>query len=310
MKLSNRNLPYVWFNGSIIESKKAVVSASSAASRYGIGVFEGIRAYSKSSNDDLLIFRLKEHLNRLFKSAKSINLPIQIDGEAIIQAIEATIIANSYYSDMYIRIDALAANSESWHTIEPAVLLISLKSIDTKESFQNEGASACISNWRRIDSSQMPPTVKAGANYLNSRYAYLEARQNGFDFPILLNLKGNVSESSGASIMCVQNQTVITPPISAQVLESITRNSLLEIAGEMKIKNEIKDLTIDDLLLSDEVFLCGTSVEILPITLINNKIIGDGIPGSITRHLNNEFKKATTGNLKSFEKWNFEVKKI
>jgi branched-chain amino acid aminotransferase len=200
-------------------------------------------------------------------------------------AIAQTIIANKISGDCYIRVDLLNANGGSWHSLEPSLLTVTVDYSAKPENLDSRIVTAAMSTWRRIDESQMPPSVKAGANYINSRYGYLEVKKAGYDVPIFLNLKGNISESSGSCIMAVKNGQLITPPLTAQILDSITRKTLLELSKYLGVETVTRDICPDELVSADEVFLCGTAVEIAPISTITGNKIGDGKPGEITRML-------------------------
>jgi branched-chain amino acid aminotransferase len=153
----------------------------------------------------------------------------------------------------------------------------------------------------------MPPRVKCGANYINSRYAFLEARRHGYDVPILLNSHGLVSESSGACVAIVRAGKVVTPPTSAGTLESITRDSLLQLADSVGIKIEVRDVDRSELYLADEVFLCGTAAEVTPVVSVDGSVIGDGKPGPVTCQLLGLLLKAATGRIATFSPWLTEV---
>jgi branched-chain amino acid aminotransferase len=145
----------------------------------------------------------------------------------------------------------------------------------------------------------MPPSVKAGANYLNSRYGYLDVKSAGYDVPIFLNLQGFISESSGACIMAVINGFLVTPPTTAQILNSITRDTLLNLAKDLRIDSMVRDIHPDELNLATEIFLCGTAVEIAPIVEVNGKRVGFGSPGSTSRTLFENYVKEVRSNLQS-----------
>jgi branched-chain amino acid aminotransferase len=301
---------FVWFGDKIIPASDALIKANSSAARFGLSVFEGIRGYFNYETKQLLLFRIDDHLDRLSRSAEAISLPIALSKSDIRNAILKTILANNCETDVYLRIDALGVDGESWHSTEPAKIHLVLRHFKPWNSIEEKAANACISKWIRIDSRQMPPTVKAGANYINSRYAYLDAKKLGFEFPILLNLQGNVSESSGAAIMCINDGILITPPLSAQVLDSITRDSLLKIASHLGVEHKVSDITKEQLVNSEEVFLCGTSAEITPILDIDHKPIGNGTVGPITKLLYNEYLNVVHGKNILFKQWTFSVSVI
>ena len=157
------------------------------------------------------------------------------------------------------------------------------------------GKKGMISSFERINDHSMPPRAKVGANYINSRYAYLEAQSLSFDFPIMLDRMGKVSESSGSCLMMFRDGVLVTPPNSASIVESITRNTLLELSRKFNYTTEIRSVDKTELYSADEIFLCGSSVEIIPLISIDNHIIGNGATGSFTKKIYKEYLNVVTG---------------
>jgi branched-chain amino acid aminotransferase len=151
------------------------------------------------------------------------------------------------------------------------------------------GSSACVSSWQRISDGSMPPRVKAGANYVSGRYAHLEANKSGYDLPIFLNSKGTVAEGAGACIFIVKKNELITPTLQCSILESITRDTLVQLSRVMGLKVNEREVNRSELLIADEIFLCGSAAEITPITSLNNVLIGDGCPGPVTISLHEKY---------------------
>jgi branched-chain amino acid aminotransferase len=299
MSASNQNKGYVWFGDKLVPTEKALISALSPSARYGLSVFEGIRGYLTEDFIGLNIYRLEDHISRLFESAERLSIPIPSKKAEIVDAVIKTIKANEIKNDCYIRVDVLSAQSGSWHSLEPGLLTIAASNSVKEANLESRTQTAAISTWKRIDESQMPPSVKAGANYINSRYGYLEVKSAGYDVPIFLNLQGFISESSGACIMAVINGCLVTPPTTAQILNSITRDTLLNLAKELRIESTVRDIHPDELNLATEIFLCGTAVEIAPIVEVNGKRVGFGSPGSTSRTLFENYLKEVRSNLQS-----------
>jgi branched-chain amino acid aminotransferase len=231
------------------------------------------------------VYRLDDHISRLFRSAEKLSIPILQSPTEIIQAVIETMKANKIETDCYLRVDILSTQSGSWHSLEPGTLSITVTKSTNDDDLESRIQSAAITSWRRIDESQMPPTVKAGANYINSRYGYLDVKADGHDVPIFLNLEGNVAESSGACLMVVIDGQLITPPISAQILESITRDTLITLSGDSEFIVTERDIHPDELQKASEIFLCGTAVEISPITSLGGNQVGSGSPGKVTKEM-------------------------
>jgi branched-chain amino acid aminotransferase len=276
---------YVWFDDGIVESDLALISAFSPSARYGLSIFEGVRGYLRQDSSGINVYRLDDHIVRLFRSAERLSLPIQSSPLQIKEAINETILANQIKSDCYIRVDVLSTQSGSWHSLEPGTLTITAANSVKEENLDSRALNAAFTNWKRIDESQMPPSIKAGANYINSRYGYLDVKNAGYDVPIFINLEGFISESSGACIMAVIDGELTTPPITAQILHSITRDSLISLSQQLGILAKERNIHPQELENASEIFLCGTAVEIAPIISLSGKKIGTGNPGEITRLL-------------------------
>jgi branched-chain amino acid aminotransferase len=293
---------FVWFDNEVMPVGMANISPLSVSARYGLTVFDTIRGYASKHKNKLLLFRVNDHINRLHNSALELELPLKLSNQDIKDAIFSTLEANECESDVYIRIDALVTENESWHSINATKLLISIHDNSTKISLDEKVKTANFSSWKRISNEQMPPSVKVGANYINSRYAFLESKRLKFDLPILLNIQGKVAESSGANIMIVKNKELVTPSCESQILDGITRNSLIHLAKKNNIKVQERQVMPMELLEADEVFFCGTSIEIAPVVCIDNQIIGSGMVGPMTRILNDLYFEAVR-DLSSESEW-------
>jgi branched-chain amino acid aminotransferase len=285
MNSERQEKSYVWFGDKIVETNMALISAFSPSARYGLSVFEGIRGYLSEDKSGINVYRLQDHILRLFRSAERLSLPIPHSPAEVIDAVIETINANQINCDCYVRVDVLSTQNGSWHSLEPGTLTISVSRSIKDEKLESRVQSAAITKWKRIDESQMPPSIKAGANYINSRHGYLDVKSAGYDVPIFLNLEGNVAESSGACIMAVIDGQLITPPISAQILESITRDTLITISRNLEFVAVEKNIHPEELQKASELFLCGTSVEIAPITALDGNPVGNGKPGEITKSM-------------------------
>ena len=285
MTFQSQETSYVWFGDKIVESNMALIPAQSPSARYGLSVFEGIRGYMCVDKSVINVYRLDDHISRLFRSAEKLSMPILHSPAEVIQAVIETMKANKVETDCYLRVDVLSTQSGSWHSLEPGTLSITVTRSTKDDNLESRIQSAAITNWKRIDESQMPPTVKAGANYINSRYGYLDVKAGGYDVPIFLNLEGNVAESSGACIMAVIDGQLITPPVSAQILESITRDTLITLSRDSEFIVSERHIHPDELQKASELFLCGTAVEIAPVTSLGGNQIGSGSPGKVTKEM-------------------------
>ncbi len=291
-----KNIPLIWFKGNIVERDNALINVLSPTSQYGINVFEGIRCYWNSDREQLYAFKLDEHINRLLNSAKLLRLKHKYSFEDIKKAFLETIKANSFKEDIIVRLTLFLDSFGSWSSLEPVEMFIS--GIPKGRYFNDKkGIKCCVSSWERINDNAFPPRIKAGANYLNSRLAQLEAIHNGYDSCILLNKYGKVAEAPGACLFLVRNGNLITPTITSSILESINRKFIIDIARkELNISVIERDVDRTELYLAEEAFLVGTAAEITPITQIDDILLNNGEIGRITRNLYDLFFKIVRGN--------------
>ena len=295
MKDSFNKNRIIWFKGELIKASEAMVHALSPTAQYGLNVFEGLRAYWSEKHEDLFIFRLEEHLKRLERSCKILSISSPYNFNEITDSIIKVLHANKFRCDVSIRVTFFVDEEGSWSSSNPVNMLIAPIAKPRLDIDLEHGKKGMISSFERINDNSMPPRAKVGANYINSRYAFLEAKSQSFDYPIMLDRKGKVSESSGSCLMMLKDGILITPPNTASIVESITRNTLLEISKTFNLSTEIRTVNKSELYTSDEIFLCGTSVEIIPLVSIDNKIIGNGVIGSYTKKLYKEYLNVVTG---------------
>jgi len=273
-------------NGEVIGTEKALVSAMEPIH---LGIFEGIKAYVKNDvngTGSLNVFQWKPHVDRLKRSAAVCGMKIPYTDEELLEATRKTIRANGFKTNVYIqpRIWPKAGAPEEVHVVIPVWTFETVLGKDNLQFSKNR--RFMISSWRRIASDALPPQAKTWANYGNSALALREATRMGYDGAIFLDNRGFVSEGTGACIMMVRNGKVITPPVTASILESITRETLLKITPEdLGIPVEVRDIARVELYASDEALLCGTGGEITPITSIDDLPLGKEYPGSVTKRI-------------------------
>jgi branched-chain amino acid aminotransferase len=271
---------------------------------YGTAVFEGIRCYKTQKG--LAIFRLEDHLKRLFESAKIYFMNIEYSKKELEDAIINTIKKNEL-DECYIRPLVYFGHGKMGvyplnNKVSVSIAVWKWDEYIKKEN-DEQGIRLMVSSWMRIDGRTMPVHAKATANYANSALARIEAIKSGFDEAILLNTAGKVVEASAENIFIVKNKTLITPPISSGSLEGITRDTVLALAREDDILTEIRDISKDELYLADEIFLTGTAAEIKSVGEIDNRMIGNGKTGTITKRMKRLFEQSIRGNHKYSEKW-------
>lgn len=300
--MKDKGVDFVWFDGQYLKWEEAKVPIFVHALHYGTAVFEGIRAYP--SNDNLYIFRLKEHMERLRKSANVYSFTTKFSAEELCKATVELIRKNGIRKSCYIRpltfvglhgIDLNVTKNSPTHT---TIIIFPFS-----KYFKGDGISACISSWRRIDDESIPPMAKASGNYLNSVLATQECRRNGYDESILLDRNGCVSEASGENIFVVRNGKLHTPQLSDSILEGITRNTAITIARELGYDVVERPISRTELYLADEIFLTGTAAEIIAITKIDGNIVGNGREGTMTRSIRENYERIVIGNSEKFMGW-------
>jgi branched-chain amino acid aminotransferase len=299
---------YCWMNGEIVETEKALVSAMEPIY---LGIFEGIKAYVEGDvlkEGKLNIFGWKPHIDRLWRSAAVTGLKIPYTKEEMLKATREAIRANGFKTNVYIqpRIWPKAGTgrymAKEFHVVVPTWKFGTL--LGRGNPRFGEERRYMISSWRRISSDALPPQAKSWANYANSGLATREAARLGYDGAIFLDSRGFVSEGTGACLMAVRDGKVVTTPVTASILESVTRGRLIEfIAEDLGIPVEVRDLTRVELYASDEVFLCGTGAEVTPITSIDDLKIGEDYPGPITAKVAGLYAEVLAGNVEERREW-------
>ena len=304
MSVAFHGAKFCWMNGEIIETAKALVSAMEPIH---LSIFEGIKAYVENDVNNrvrLNIFQWKPHVDRLWRSAAVCGMKIPYTKEELLEATRKTIRANGFNTNVYIqpRIWPRAGTPEKVHIVIPVWTFETILGKDNSRF--SEERKFMISSWRRIASDALPPQAKAWANYGNSALAMREAERLGYNGAIFLDNRGFVSEGTGACIVTVRNGKVITPPVSASILESVTRETLLKIIPEdLGIPVEVRDITRVELYASDEAFLCGTGWEITPITSIDDLPLGKEYPGVVTKRIAEYYADAVAGKVEKRKEW-------
>ncbi len=294
----------IWIDGLLYEGQNAKIHILTHSLHYGTAVFEGIRCYKTQKG--LAIFRLEDHLKRLFESAKIYFMNIEYSKKELEDAIINTIKKNEI-DECYIRPLVYFGHGKMGvyplnNKVSVSIAVWKWDEYIKKEN-DEQGIRLMVSSWMRIDGRTMPVHAKATANYANSALSRIEAIKSGFDEAILLNTAGKVVEASAENIFIVKNKTLITPPISSGSLEGITRDTVLALAREDDILTEIRDISKDELYLADEIFLTGTAAEIKSVGEIDNRMIGNGKTGTITKRMKRLFEQSIRGNHKYSEKW-------
>lgn len=257
-----------YYNGNKILNRN-FISAYNGSFLYGINCFEGIRAYYNEKVYNLKIFDLDEHINRLFISSNAIGFDIDIDKKYLKNELIDIINEENIQEDVYIRITFFIDGETSWSNQDQISRLVSIRSLKSdlrNSSFQ----SLTISRFRRISSNSMPASIKAGANYLNSRYALLDARSRGFDGALFLSQNGYISESTGSCVFFIKGDTVYTPSTDCDILIGITRNRIIKLCEKYNISVIQSKINPNELQTFESAFLAGTMIEVKAIDKIDN----------------------------------------
>jgi branched-chain amino acid aminotransferase len=302
--MSLKETKYIWMNGEFIPWKEAKIHVLTHTLHYGSGVFEGVRCYKTVKGP--AIFRLEDHIKRLYHSAETCLIKIPYSEEELCDVIVKLIKLNEL-EECYIRPIVFRGYGEMGlnplkSPVEVAVAVWPWGAYLGEESLR-KGVRAKISSYRRFPPNVLPSNIKATGMYLNSILAKVEALNHGYDEAIMLDFRGYVSEGPGENIFLVKNETLLTPPEHASILIGITRDSIIKIAKNLEYKVEEVDITKEMLYEADEAFFTGTATEVVPICEIDGKKVGDGKPGKITLRIQSEYLKAVRGENPEYECW-------
>jgi branched-chain amino acid aminotransferase len=302
--MSFQDVQFIWKNGELMPWANATVHVSAHALHYGSGVFEGIRCYETDLGP--AVFRLDEHLDRLFKSAAVYGLRIPYTADelkgAILELIDANGFRGCYIRPIcYFGSASLGVNPRNC-PVEVAILTWPWAAYLGADGLEN-GIRVTVSPWRKFHSTMMPTTAKACGQYLNSILAVTEAADRGFDEGLLLDIDGRLAEGSGENLFVIKQQVITTNKATDSILMGITRDAVIEIADELGYTVETKPLELEDLLSADEAFFTGTAAEITPIREVDGKTIGSGTRGKVTTELQSTFFEAVAGKDSRFRKW-------
>jgi branched-chain amino acid aminotransferase len=291
-------------DGELVDWDKAQIHILTHTLHYGCGVFEGIRAYP--TDDGPGVFRLTDHITRLFNSARIFLIDVPFSPEEIVEATKATVRVNGL-AECYIRPIVYLGYGEMGLNPLPCPVRVAIAVWPWGTYLGDEGVAngvrMKISSWQRHDPNSMPPAAKGTGMYLNSSMAKVEALKAGYDEAILLSPQGYVSECTGENLFVVRHGRILTPPISAGALEGITQDSVLTIARDLGFDVEFGNILRSDLYVAEEAFLTGTAAEVVPIASVDDRLVGDGRPGPITRRLQEIFHSVVRGKVDRYKDW-------
>ena len=291
----------VWLDGKMVAPEDAKISVFTATAMRGANVYEGLRAYWNPDKQNLYVWKLDEHLTRLFQNMKTMRMTPPYTFEEYRQAVLDWARANEFREDVHLRLvtyfgDGGAGDLKKYKPEEIEIGAWITGGPRRHDETLDTGIHVCTSTWRRINDDAMPARVKAGSNYQNSRLAGVEARVNGYDDAIILTRDGRLAEAPGANVMLIRDGALVTPSVTSGILEGVTRATLMALFEKHHNRAvDERDVDRTELYLSDELFFCGSAAEVTPVVSVDRIQVGDGQPGPITRKLQEQFFAAARG---------------
>jgi branched-chain amino acid aminotransferase len=282
-------------DGELVPWEQATVHVFTHALHYGTGVFEGIRAYKRE--DEVFVFRLKNHVKRMAESAKIYGLNLPFSEDQICDAVIQLIKKNQFHSSLYIRPIAFKGVGGISLDARAIPIQMSIIAFPYEKYFDEKkpGLDVCVSTWRRLGDPAVPAMAKACGHYVNSVLARMEAAEAGFDEALFLDDDGRVSEGTGENIFIVKDGCISTPPIGSNILKGITRETVIDLIHDSSMTITERVIARSELYTCDEAFFTGTAAEVAPILSIDRKPIGPGKPGEVTVRLQKEFEELVAG---------------
>ena len=284
-------------DGEIVDYADCKVHAFSGAVKYGAGVFEGIRAYWSARNGELFVFRLREHVERLRFGMRVMRFEPIYDAPFLEECVLKTLKANTIKEDTHIRMIAYLADDDELSGTTGIGLVVGCVPRAQSKNVR-EGIRMKISSYARISDNSMPARVKATANYVNNRAAEIEAKRDGYQGALILTAHGKVSEASGACFFMIRDGKLITPDLSSDILESITRDTVIRMGRELGLEVIERQVDRNEIYLAEEAFCCGSGWEIIPVIEVDRLAVGDGKPGPLTRRVQDSYFALVRGEVK------------
>ncbi|MFQ5995786.1 MAG: branched-chain amino acid transaminase [Acidiferrobacterales bacterium] len=302
------NVRYMSLNGEVLPTEDARIHILSPAVKYGTNVFEGIRGYWNAEKNDMYVFRLIEHLQRLQFSMKVMRFGDTYSVEHLQECILVLIKANELREDTYVRLFAYVDEPDGEMTAAAPIGMAIAATPKGRRVKAETGLNCAVSSWVRISDNAMPPRIKCVANYNNGRLAWMQAKADGYDNAILLTQRGTVAEGPGACLFIVRDGVPTTSTVASDILESITRRTILQIFKEHLGLNAVeRDIGRTELYAAEEAFYCGTGHEILPIITIDRHPVGDGNIGALTQAVQERYVALVRGEAADHPEWRTPV---
>ncbi len=295
----------IWMNGELVPEPEAKLPINSAAVFYATNCFEGLRAYWSAADEEMYCFRLADHFARLRESMKMMRFSVPYTDAQLYEAVRRVLTGNDLREDIHMHLVAYVAGA-GLDATEPTGLYINPR---RRGRVNEAGMRCCITSWVRTSDNAIPIRLKSGSNYQNGRLATLQAKADGYDGPIFLNGQGHVAEGSGATFFMVRRGRLVTPPLTADILESITRTTIIQDLAPRVLGQDVVEREIDrtEVYVADEAFFCGSGYEITPIVSIDRFPLGDGRVGPLTRRLASAYMDLVRGVDRSHPEWRTAV---
>jgi branched-chain amino acid aminotransferase len=295
------NTKLLFMNGEFIPAEQGVISVRTHGFAYGTGCFEGIRGYWNEEHQQIYLFRIREHFERLLRSCKVLQISLPYTAEQLVDISIELVRRNGHRQDVYLRPVAYKADQIVGVRLHNLTDHFVITSEPVGNYIDITGLHCCVSSWRRIDDNAIPARAKIIGGYVNSAFAKSEALQNGFDEAIMLNHDGHVSEGSAENIFLLMNGEFVTPAPTENILVGITRDTVMEMARREfgRITRE-RQIDRTELYIADEVFLCGTGAQIAPVIKVDHRPIGDGKVGPISSALQQLYFDVVRGRIPEY----------
>lgn len=300
---------YAYFKGKIVPYADATVGVMNHSLNYGTAAFGGIRGYWNEQEEELFIFRPKDHFRRLLNSMKMMVMETELAEEDLIQIVIELIQKEGHRQDIYIRPLAYKADEIIGVKLHDLQTEITIFSVPFDRYVSNDtGAHVTVSSWRRLDDNMIPARGKISGAYVNTAFIKTDAIRAGFDEAIVLSQDGHLSEGSAENLFMLRDGVLITPPVSDNILEGITRRTTMELAKE-ELGLEVVERSIDrsELFICEEFFMTGTAAQVTAITKVDHREVGDGEMGPITSKLRDLYGDVVRGKMKKYRHWNTPI---
>ena len=296
---------FAFFQGAIVPIEQAKVSIMNHALNYGTGCFEGIRAYWNAAEDQLFVFRMLEHYQRLLQSTKILMMSPKYTAQQLCDFTLELLRLEGYRTDAYVRPLAYKSNEIIGVRLHDLNDDLSIWSVPYNRYVENEeGAHVGFSSWQRVSDNNVPPRGKITGAYVNSAFIKTEAVQNGYDEALVLNDRGYVCEGSAENIFLLRGGKLITPPVQEDILEGITRATIMELAREeLGLETVERPISRTEFYVADEAFFCGTGVQVVAITQCDHRAVGRGRMGPVVGAMRDLYFKTVRGQLDKYRHW-------